>query len=137
MIDGIESVTTRLLVRALDSAEVRHRTIVANIANASTGGPAVRPPRFDALLETAARPASMGAAEHASNEPARLDATPGQTAAAASLDATAVPEGLAPQVRIDLEMARMGANSIHYQALLRGLDRHLSLMSITVGDGKR
>ncbi len=137
MIDGIESVTTRLLVRALDSAEVRHRTIVANIANASTGGPAVRPPRFDALLETAARPASMGAAEHASNEPARLDATPGQTAAAASLDATAVPEGLAPQVRIDLEMARMGANSIHYQALVRGLDRHLSLMSIAVGDGKR
>jgi flagellar basal-body rod protein FlgB len=137
MIDGIESVTTRLLVRALDSAEVRHRTIVANIANASAGGLAVRPPRFDALLETAARPAAMAASDRASVGHTRLETTPDQSAAVASLDATAVPEGLAPQVRIDLEMARMGANSIHYQALLRGLDRHLSLVSIAVGDGKR
>jgi len=137
MIDGIESATTRLLVRALDAAELRHRTIVANIANASAGVPAVQPPGFEHEFEAVSRPAVFGSADLSGTNATPRRMPQESSASNASVDAAISPDGKPAQVRIDLEMARMGANSMHYQALLRGLDRHLSLMAIAVGDGKR
>ena len=42
-----------------------------------------------------------------------------------------------PQVQLDMEAAQLAQNSVHYQALLKGLNRHYQLLSAAVSDGRK
>ena len=54
-------------------------------------------------------------------------------AVTAGLDAA----GVATRVQLDAEMAELASNSVHFQALLQGLSRHLSILALAAADGRK
>jgi flagellar basal-body rod protein FlgB len=100
--------TVAAVSAALDAAAIRQRVISANIANAST--PGAKPVRvsFDATM---------------------ADASAVTLRPAFSLDAQ--------PVQVDQEVAAMSQNVAHYQALIRGLNKHFALISAAISDGRR
>jgi len=126
--DGIEAITSAALGLALDAASLRQQAIAANIANAGSVDYVPLTVSFEAQLEDARRSLEaqghLDAASLAGVQP-RLEAVP--------LDAS----GLPPRVTLDGEVARMAQNSVHFQALVRGLSKHYALLSAAVSEGKR
>ena len=116
---SIDALTVPALSAALDAALVRQQVIAHNIANAHTEG--FRPQRvsFDVSLAAAH---SQQAAPQVSVD-ARIE-----TPAGLSIDGA---------VRLDAEVAAMAQNHAHYQALVKALNRHLSVLAIATSDGKR
>ena len=47
------------------------------------------------------------------------------------------PDGLARTVQLDEEVAAMAQNSLHYQALMRALSRHFSILHSAATEGRR
>ena len=96
---------------------IRQQVIAHNIANAHTEG--FRPQRvtFDVNL----------AAAQQSSSPLQVEA---QIAPQTGLSIDGA-------VRLDAEVAAMSQNHAHYQTLLKALNRHLSVLSMAVSDGKR
>lgn len=113
---GIEATTLPALSTALDAAVIRHQVIANNIANANT--PGFRPQRVEFDLSLATQ--GDGAAQQLV---ARLEPQLGL--------------GVDGAVRLDTEVAAMAQNGAHYQALLKALNRHLSVLASAVSDGKR
>jgi len=119
---SIESMTTQSLSLALDAASLRQQVIATNIANASTPGYAARRVTFEAVLESglqSARGVHFMQAQRLHVEPTVADDRSGQG------------------VQLDMEMAALAQNSLHQQALIRGLQRHLGLLATAVTEGKR
>ena len=117
MTPSIESLTTASLGLALDAATLRQQVIAANIANADVDGYATQGATFEAVLSgafDAARP---------------------------TLRAHVAPvlgaDGQAQPVQLDSEMASLSVNQLQYQALVKGLNEHLSVLAIAVSDGQR
>jgi len=120
----IEATTTSALLLALDAAARRQEAGTSNIANAATDGYAPLRVSFEEQLERARHDlAEHGRIEAASLAGVRavIEADPG-TDAAAPLDA---------------QVADLAANAVHYQALLNGLSRHLSILAAAAADGRR
>ncbi len=127
MINGTEAITTAALAAALDAASLRHQAIASNIANAHTPGYVPQQVGFDAHWEQAQRALSEGG---------RLDA--GMVAALGvrlrpMLDAGGQPM----EVRLDAEVASLAGNNLQYQALVKGLSRHMSMLMSAASDGKK
>jgi flagellar basal-body rod protein FlgB len=51
----------------------------------------------------------------------------------ASLDGAGAPES----VRLDGEVAALAQNTVQYQALIKGLNKHFSILASAASDGKR
>ena len=125
---GQNEETTLALARvALDAASLRHEAISHNIANVNS--PGFRPLRVDFERQ--------------------LDALRGQLNSGAPL-AQADLAGLRPVLErgpapldgdrsalLDMEVAAMAQNTVHYQALLKALDKHLAIIGTAVNEGKR
>ena len=126
MIEALSGETTNLVKLALDAASLRHQAIANNIANANTPGYTPLKVNFEEQL-TAARRAS-GSSAH----PAQLDGVK----AFIEEDRTAAGIG-ATNVMLDMEAAKLAQNVLHYQALLKGLNQHISLISMAINEGKR
>lgn len=130
MIEGIEAITQASLSLALDAASLRHQAIARNIANAATDGYTPVDVGFSAQMDSAR-------AQLAQGRP--LDAR--QVASMAEEGVRMQPavgaDGLPVRVQLDSEVARMAQNAVHYQALLKGLSRHMAILSTAVSDGKR
>lgn len=109
----IETISTAMVGAALDAAELRHRVIAANIANAGTVGYVRQTVSFQAQMD-------------AMSAPLRPEVVPALGAGGESMP-----------VRLDQEAIDMAANSLQYQALLRSLSRHYSVMHSAVTEGKR
>ena len=124
MSSGVEAITTTALSLALDAATLRHQVIATNIANAGTTGFVPRRASFEAHLSASAMP---GPTAH--------------PAAAPELQVRIEPavqaDGQAGGVHLDSEVAAMAENSLHYQALVRALNRHLGILASAVTEGKR
>jgi flagellar basal-body rod protein FlgB len=118
MTPPIEAVTTASLSLALDAATLRQQVIAANIANANVPGYVARTVSFDAVMNGAfgGLPASGSLQAHVAP---RLDAA-----------------GLPQSVQIDSEMAELSLNQLQYQTLVAGLNKHLSVLSAAIADGK-
>jgi flagellar basal-body rod protein FlgB len=69
--------------------------------------------------------------ERGSLEPGHMSALRGELEPA--LDAAGAPT----RVQLDGEMAELAANSVHFQALLQGLSRHLSILALAAADGRK
>jgi flagellar basal-body rod protein FlgB len=122
-----EAVTTAALSLALEAATRRHQAIAANIANANTEGYAAVKLSFEKHLAEARNTLrDRGGIDPAALAGVRMELEP-------VLDAQGDP---AP-VRLDTEMADMAANAVHYQALVQGLSRHMSILAIAAGDGRK
>jgi flagellar basal-body rod protein FlgB len=114
---SVEALTTRALTLALDAGSMRHRVIATNIANANTPGYQALRVRFEALLDagTAAAP------------------TPALRTHAEPVQETSWRAGVA----LDAEAAALAENTVHQQALLRTLQRHLETLATAVSEGRR
>jgi flagellar basal-body rod protein FlgB len=127
MSDPLQSVTTAALSLALDAASLRHQAIAANIANHGTQGYVPQKVDFAAQMQEARRSLeATGRIDPAALANVRVDLQPLMGA-----------DGLPAQVHIDQEMADLAQNSVQFQALAKGLARHLSILSTAVNDGKR
>ena len=130
MIDGIEAITTTSLSLALDAATLRHQTIANNIANANTEGFVPQRVNFEAYVKDARREL---------DERGRLDAQSITTLSGSKplLEPLLTAAGLPAKVQLDTEVANMAQNAVHYQALIKGLSRQMSILATAVSDGKR
>lgn len=123
---SIESVTTAALSTALSTSARTHAAVAANIANAQTEGYAPLHVAFDARLEEA---------RAALREGGWLDA-----GAIAGLrgDVQTVGAGGAPgKVQLDMQMAELARNSAHFQVLAQAVSRHLGMLALAAGDGRK
>lgn len=127
MAEGIEAITTAALSLALDAASLRQQAIAANIANHATEGYVPQRVDFEAQLANARRNLAPGAA---------LDSF---ALASVKLELKPVLDeaGRPAKVHLDTEVADMARNSLHYQALVRGLNRHMAILNLATADGKK
>jgi len=115
---SIDAVTLSSLRLALDAASLRQEVIAANIANTNVTDYATQGVSFGAIY----------AATSASSTTPRL-----QAHVAPILD----DQGRPHTVQVDAEMAKQSLNELHYQALVKGLNEQLSILSLAVSDGQR
>lgn len=127
MNESLEAVTTQALAVALDVSAMRHQVLALNIANANTSGYVPQRLSFDAHLEAAARDIQS----RGSIDPQILRAT------TMRLEPVLDAQGHARPVHLDSEMAEVARNAVHYQALVKGLSRHLSILASAAGDGRK
>ncbi|GAB3658479.1 flagellar basal body rod protein FlgB [Ramlibacter alkalitolerans] len=123
----IETITTAALSAALETASRRQAAVAANIANASTPGYVPQRVSFDAhLAQARSALAERGALDAAAVDSLRAEAEP-------AFDAS----GQAAVVQLDAEMSELARNGVEYQALVQGLSRHLGLLALAAGDGRK
>lgn len=126
MVSIIDSNTSALLSLALDAAGMRQQAIAHNIANANTPGYQ----RISVSFEQRLAALADGAGKIAAPSLASLaDLRPSFEYAA--------PLAAGSAIALDQEMAELSENTLHHQALLKALNKHLSLMSIAINEGKR
>ena len=127
MVAKIENLGTASIGFALDAATLRHQAIAANIANVNTVGYVPMELTFASQFEQmqsflAARSTNI----RQSNDFPKLALSP-------VLD----QQGRPAKVELDMEVAAMAQNSVHYQSLIKALSRHYAVMSSAVSDGKK
>jgi flagellar basal-body rod protein FlgB len=127
MNESIEAITTQAMSLALDAASQRQQVLALNIANANTTGYLAQRLTFETHLEAAARDIQS----QGSIGPHALQAM------SLRLDPVVDARGQPQQVQLDTEMAEMARNAVHYQALVKGLNRHFSILTIAVNDGRK
>ena len=130
MIEGIEGITTTALSMALDAASLRQQAIATNIANASSEGYIPQRVNFEAYVQDARRELI---------ERGRLDSQTllNMAESPLAMEPAVDGAGVPAKVQLDAEVAGMAQNAVHYQALLKGLSRHLSVLYSAASDGKR
>jgi flagellar basal-body rod protein FlgB len=127
MTEGMEALTVKALGLALDAAGLRQQAIAANIANANTEGYAPLTVDFEQQIAHARNALqTAGRLDMASLAQVNPRVTP-------AVDGT----GLPVRIQLDAEVAKLSQNAVHYQALIKGLNRHYQLMSSAVSDGKK
>jgi flagellar basal-body rod protein FlgB len=123
----IEPMTTAALSAALDAASRRQALVAANIANAETEGYQPLRLSFKARLDEV----RAGLRDGGWLDPASLEILrslgEGEAEARAGTD----------PVRLDAEMADLARNAVQFQALVQGVSRHLSLLALAAGDGRK
>jgi flagellar basal-body rod protein FlgB len=127
MFGSTEAVTVNMVSLALDAASMRHLAISHNIANVNTPGFAPARVSFEQ---------QMGAARSALDQGDQVD--PGMLAGVRPFVTRLAPATEADRsALLDLEVADLAQNTVHYQALLKALSKHMSIMSAAVAEGKR
>ena len=119
----VEPTTLALVSKALDAATARQVVHSHNIANANADGFAPTQVRFEEHMT------------HVRDALARGDRLTG--ADVSELDITFETLQAGNKVELDTEVAALARNALHYQALIKALDRELSMMSLAVSDGRR
>ena len=126
MSHNIESITSAKIGLALDAAVLRQQAIASNIANVNTEGYVPMRLSFASQLEQLQADFSNNSFSAGQMFAPKLELEP-------VLDR----DGNPAKVELDAEVVAMAHNSVQYQALLKGLSRHYSIMSTAVSEGKR
>jgi flagellar basal-body rod protein FlgB len=125
MQNGVEAMTGTALTLALDAATMRHQVHAANIANAGIAGYKAQRLNFDAQVHQGLQAArASGQGQAGSQVSIRIEPDLGV-------------DGQPHSVQLDVEVAAMSQNSVHYQTLVRALNRQLSILASAVSEGKR
>ncbi|MES2933124.1 MAG: flagellar basal body protein [Pseudomonadota bacterium] len=127
MFGPAEAITVDMVKMALDAASLRHMTIANNIANINTQGYAPASVNFEQQMELVRTALGQGEAV----QPSMLSAIRpvierGEPVAEA--DRTAL---------LDTEIAHLAQNTVQYEALLKALNKHMSLIGSAIAEGKR
>jgi len=115
---GSDSVVS-LVGLALDAAALRHQAIANNIANAGSAGYTPLKVNFEEQLAFARGGLHPSGAPMHVQPFLELDAM-GQTT-----------------VVLDMEMVKLAQNTVHYQSLLKALDKRVSILSAAINEGRR
>jgi len=127
VISLIDSSTSTLLGLALDATNLRHQVIAHNIANVNTPGYQA----FDVRFEQSLRQIRDAIAQGRQDIPR---STGSFQSAFSFVQANAIHHGA---VSVDAEIAKLSENTLHQQVLIKALNRHLSIMSMAINEGKR
>lgn len=126
MTHSIEAITQSALALALDASALRQQASASNIANANTIGYVPQRVSFeDQLID----------ARQSLERSGRIDSS-ALVQVRPHLDAVD-SAGTEAQVQLDVEVAEMARNAVQYQALIKGLSRHFSILSMAAGDGRK
>lgn len=118
----IDPVTLALVKSALDAGTLRQAVHAHNVANANTPGYQPFSVLFEQRLDGVRDALRQGRG-------AELAAR-GVPAAEVSRDTGA------SSVSVDLEVAALSRNALHYQALADALGRHYALMGMAISEGR-
>lgn len=130
MIDAIGGVTADIVRLALDAAQLRHTAISNNIANANTPGYTRQKVNFEDQLVSASAALRTG-----SNAPG-LSSLLGSISPVLAAD-TSTGADLQGGVELEREMAELAKNVVRYEALLKGLGKEMSILSIAINEGRK
>jgi flagellar basal-body rod protein FlgB len=122
-----DRVTSALVMLALDAATLRHQATANNLANIHSTGYQPQRVNFEEQL-TALRHA---VATRAPVTPGSLD----QVQPFIEADAGRRSGSIAAMM--DMEMVKLSQNAVHYQSLLRALDKRGSILALAVNEGRR
>ena len=127
MFGPTEAITVDLVKMALDAASMRHLTIANNIANANTAAYAPASVNFEQQMDTVRAALSNG-------DPVKSSMLSGIR----PVIERGEPVGDADRTALlDTEMAKLAQNTIQYEALLKALGKHMSLIGSAISEGKR
>jgi flagellar basal-body rod protein FlgB len=115
MIEALQSAGAQIAKLSLDAAALRHKAIAQNIANLNSDGYVPLTVSFDAQLAAARR---------------------GQGVKPELVQDLQRGPGPRPQ-DVDTEMIALSQNTVHYQALLRALGKHLTILNTAISEGRR
>jgi flagellar basal-body rod protein FlgB len=119
--------TVSLVRLALDASTLEHAAIAHNVANANTPGARVARVDFEqqmaGIRERVAGGGAVGQEMLDRAQPVVRWSAP--------------PRSAQPGSGIDAEVARMTENTVRYQALLKALEGHFSLLSTAINEGRR
>lgn len=127
MLGQTEAITIDLVRTALDAASLRHTAIANNIANIDTPGYAPARVNFEqqlADIREALREGDTLTPTMLSGLQPVIERSP----PLADQDRTAL---------LDTEVADLAQNTVQYEALLKALGKHLSILSVAISEGKR
>ena len=119
--------TTGLLGLALDAASLRQQVHGLNVARAGQPGQPLLQVSFEAQLERARR--SLARDGNVS--------TDSLAGVSPQVETMPVANAQTGATQLDTETLKLAENAVHFQALLRGLSRHLGVLAQAVGDGRR
>jgi flagellar basal-body rod protein FlgB len=125
---GVESLTTSILSAALDAASLRQQVIAANIANANRSDYVAQRASFEATVNSLSSQASSSADREGRADFVDLRMHVGPDLAA---------DGTRRPVQLDVEVGALAQNTVHYEALIKGLSKYMSVMASAASDGKR
>ena len=125
---GTDQVTTALLMKALDAASLRHQAIASNIANASSINYRPLKVNFEQQLGFARAALAQGASALTMADVAHLQPL---------LEQEPAPAGGGASVLLDMEMVKLSQNTLHYQALLKGLTHRASILATAINEGRK
>ncbi len=128
MISEISSATTEALKLALDAASLRHQAIANNIANVNTPGYVPLRVNFEEQL-SALRHSATGS-------DGQVKSSLQGVKAFIELDQSASGLG-GSNVMLDMEVVKLSQNVVHYQTLVRGIGKQMSIISAAINEGKR
>ena len=120
-LNGVEGVTLKVVQWALDAASEIHKVTAHNIANAQTPGYTRVETNFESFLD--------GLRSVAAEEGSRFEGP--SEPPALTLRSTS------ETVALDAEMTKLAQNTVYYQALLKGLNKQMSILQLAVTEGKR
>lgn len=103
---------------ALDGLSMRHEAIAMNIANANSQGYRPREVSFEQYL-------------------ADFVQTGNPSAAAPKISMQPASSALALQNSVEMQTVALNQNVLQYQALVTGLGKYMSMVSMAVSEGKR
>lgn len=124
MVAIIDNNTVGLLSLALDAAGMRQQAIAQNIANANTPGYQRVGVSFEHQIDDL-------------KQAVRNGQTPSLASLAAYQPAFETVGAAGETVSLDMEMAALSENTLHHQALLKALNKHLALIGTAINEGKR
>lgn len=131
---SVHTITTAVLQLALDAASLRQTAHGQNIANAGSAGYQPMQVDFESRLDAAraslARDGKVAPDSLRDVEP-RLESV-GRAGRVGHVGGAADPA-----VEFDSEALKLAQNAVHFQALLRGVSKHLSILGLAAADGKR
>jgi flagellar basal-body rod protein FlgB len=121
--DLIDPLTLDLTRRALDAAALRHTAHSLNVANANVP----QAPVFHVEYEQ------------------QLDAVRGAMAGGSPLSAADLPQAQlvrreaaeSGRIELDEQLSQLSRNSLHYQALVKAVSKHLAITAAAINDGRR
>ena len=123
------SLTSSLLLKALDAASLRHAVLAQNIANATTPGYQPLRVNFEEQLAMA-RSDVLDRANDAGARRAVESLRPGIEASPA---VNTNGDGI---IKLDAEIAKMMQNAVYYQSLLTAMSKNGSIVRMAVREGR-
>ena len=127
MFGQTEAITVDMVRLALDAASLRHQAIANNIANVNTPGYAPASVNFEHQMNVVRAALNQGD-----------DIQPGMLNGIRPLIERAAPVGDADRTALlDTEVANLAQNTVQYEALLKALGKHMSILGSAISEGKR